>query len=135
MNFTEKRSGKGSLSLRVFPGSSPPPQRCDKKMHAINRPDGTVSRPLRSRVALERQRRMTISLINSQIKSQRHSYFITEELTANSKRTGTHVLKHATHDGFLRKACSGGLMMDDKNKAMLCRNLEKKKPECNMLYH
>lgn len=75
---------------------------------------------------------MTISLINSQIKSQGHGYFITEELTANSKRTGTHVLKHATHDGFSCKSCSEGLMMDDKNKAMLCRNLD---PECNMLYH
>lgn len=135
MNFTEKRSGKGSLSLRVFPGSSPPPQRCDKKTHAINRPDGTESRLLRSRVALERQRRMTISLINSQIKSQGHGYFITEELTANSKRTGTHVLKHATHDGFSRKSCSCGLMTDDKNKCYALQKFGKKNPECNMLSH
>lgn len=70
---------------------------------------------------------MTISLINSQIKSQGHGYFITEELTANSKRTRTHVFEHATHDGFSRKSCSDGLMMDDENKATLGRNFEKKK--------
>lgn len=70
---------------------------------------------------------MTISLINSQIKSQGRGYFITEELTATSKRTRTHVFEHATRDGFSRKSCSGGLMTDDENKARLCGNFEKKK--------
>lgn len=60
--------------------------RCDKKTRAINHPNGTASRPLlqRRHVALERQRRMTISLINSQIKSQGHDYFITANCKEDS---------------------------------------------------
>lgn len=64
---------------------------------------------------------MTISLINSQIKSQGHDYFITEALATNSKRTGTRVLQHAAHDGFSGESCSNGLMMYDKNKVTCCR--------------